>query len=248
VSETWSIKVPHRTREDTLIDVAASATSLADDDRRVTQHIVLEAQVAGDRSAGDLLDRLGAMSREARRQVLDDAREASGLPRSEDLDRRQAFVRMQQALPPGRDRMGRAFQTCHAEGCTSHPVGAGGQWVPHPAARWFCEAHRDQAEPGDLDPYEADGWIDFRTMQAIPGRAERKRLAAEQQRLREEDRRRNEAREAEAEAMRRARERYREEHRDDPYAFPPIAGIPQSRFARVNTELSNREQEQGDAP
>jgi hypothetical protein len=71
-------------------------------------------------------------------------------------------------------------------------------------------------------------------MQEIPPPSEVARMQAEHDRLREEDEERNRRRQVEAETARRAAERYREEHADDPYAYPPIGGIPQSRFARVN--------------
>jgi hypothetical protein len=232
VNEGWSIRVPYTSRDDSLIDVAAAATNLPDDDRVVVQHILLEARLAGDSTAGDLLDRLGRLSAGERRRVLDNAREAGGLPRSEDLDRREAFVRMQQALPPGRDREGRGFATCCHRGCSRAPVDHNGLRVPVTAKRWACPEH---AAEGDFDPPDdLEPRVDPRTMTLQPNRAEQARLEAEQQRLREEDRRRHEARRREAEAIRRAEERYREEHRDDPYAFPDIAGIPQERVGRVN--------------
>jgi hypothetical protein len=66
----------------------------------------------------------------------------------------------------------------------------------------------------------------------VPPPSEVARMEAERERLREDDEERNRRRHAEAEVMRRAREQYVEQHRDDPYAFPPIAGIPQSRIRR----------------
>jgi hypothetical protein len=222
VSETWSIKVPFHDRSDTLADVAFAANDLPDDDRLVTQHLVLEAHAAGDDRVGHLLDRLGSMSPRERRQVLDDAREASGLERSEDIDSREAFEHRNRTLPRGRDPLGRCYQVCHAEGCTVHPVGPSGEWVPHLAAKWYCEVHRDQAGPGDLDPPDdLMPRIDPATMHVLPSRAEQARLEREAEQLREEDRRRNAAREAEAKTIAAARERY--ETANPP---PPLAGLP----------------------
>jgi hypothetical protein len=162
------------------------------------------------------------MERQERRQVLDDAREACGLERSEDIDSREAFEHRNRTLPRGRDRLGRCFQTCHAEGCTVHPVGPSGEWIAHPAAKWYCEAHRDQAGPGDLDPPDdLMPRIDPATMHVLPSRAEQARLEREAEQLREEDRRRNAAREAEAETIAKARERYEAENPP-----PPLAGLP----------------------
>jgi hypothetical protein len=59
-------------------------------------------------------------------------------------------------------------------------------------------------------------------------------METEREELRQDDEERNQRRRAEAETIRHAEERYREEHRDDPYAFPDIAGIPQERVGRVN--------------
>jgi hypothetical protein len=216
--EGWSIPIPYRSRDDSLRDVAILANRLPADEARVVQHIVLEAHAAGDDNAGHLLDRLGDLEPEQRRQVLDNAREACGLPRSEDIDRRERFTRLQQAQPVSRDRQGRSYQTCHAEGCASYPTGPSGEWVLHPARRWFCDAHTDQAEPGDLDPMQPIAVCDWRDFSEVPDPAEQAKLIAEQQRLREEDDRRNQRREAEAVAIREAQERYAAEH---PSPWPP---------------------------
>jgi hypothetical protein len=67
----WVIRVPFRSREDSLDSVACEATGLPENaDRLVAQHLAILAQVTGDRTAGDLIDRLGAMTRKARRRVL----------------------------------------------------------------------------------------------------------------------------------------------------------------------------------
>ena len=215
----WSIRVPFRSPDDDLADVAILANGLPDEDRRVTQHIALEARVAGDVTAEHLTARLDRMTPQQRRQVLDGERGLRRQERSVDIDRAAEDERRRAALPVGRDRQGRAYAVCCHEGCRAVPVDHNGAITPTTAARWACEEHRSE---GDFDPPEdlLPEW-DFATMSVKPNRVERERLAAEQQRLRAEDDERNRRREAEAVAVAEASERYRCHH---PLPWPPGLG------------------------
>ncbi len=74
------IRIPYRSRDDTLPAVADAARALTGDDRTVVRQIVLDAAASGLATAGDLLDRLQAGSPAERRALLDRARSSAGLP------------------------------------------------------------------------------------------------------------------------------------------------------------------------
>jgi hypothetical protein len=56
----WTIRVPHRTREDSLVDVAGLARTLPDD-RAVARQLAINARLDGLRTAGELIDRLDGL-------------------------------------------------------------------------------------------------------------------------------------------------------------------------------------------
>jgi hypothetical protein len=93
---SWSIHIPHRSPEDPLVDVAEAAHVLPTDEARVVRQLVLGELVDGSaKSAGELLDKLEAASPEERRKMLDAAREAAGLERTEDIDFREQHAVVQ---------------------------------------------------------------------------------------------------------------------------------------------------------
>ena len=89
---SWQIHIPHRTRSDSLIQVAANARQLEDaDDRAVTRRLALDAAEDGLTSAGELLDRIERADPGERRAMLDKARAAADLPTVEDVEARARF-------------------------------------------------------------------------------------------------------------------------------------------------------------
>ena len=65
---------------DELVDVAFAGRALPDpESRAVLRELVLEAAIAGDKTAGDLFDRLASISTADRRRLLDRMRERAGL-------------------------------------------------------------------------------------------------------------------------------------------------------------------------
>jgi hypothetical protein len=93
---SWQIQIPFRSREDPLVDLADAARVLGQDDERIARQIVLSAITDGTAAtAGELIDQLEKASRERRRKMLDDAREAVGLERSEDVDFAEHHRRVQ---------------------------------------------------------------------------------------------------------------------------------------------------------
>jgi hypothetical protein len=82
----WTVRIPHRDRGDSLVDVAAACRALPYEERAVTRQIVMEAELKGLTSAGQLIDHVAALSREQRRELIDRARAELGLPSTEQVD------------------------------------------------------------------------------------------------------------------------------------------------------------------
>lgn len=154
----WEIRVPHRGRDENLIDTASACRHLPEGERDVAREIVIGAMTDGLRTAGQLLDRLDSLEPGQRRQLLDHARVEAGLPsiaevdagvRAEIASKAGAVVASQYdpKLCNGKTPAGLA---CNAIGMTDYGVPA-----PSNVRRWFCAEHRDQARPGDMDPLPA---------------------------------------------------------------------------------------------
>lgn len=103
----WQIRIPYRSRSDSLTDVVEAARELpTDEDRDVVRQLVLGEIVGGSATtAGDLLDQLEAATPELRRRLLDDARVKSGLPSTGDVEFEARFKMIQHAarLKAGND-------------------------------------------------------------------------------------------------------------------------------------------------
>jgi hypothetical protein len=82
--------------------------------------------------------------------VLDGARRRSGLALTAEVEfqeRHEVDQRNAQVTAGATS----GWQLCRAADCNVSPVNSAGAPVPTPARRWFCPAHVDQAQPGDLD-------------------------------------------------------------------------------------------------
>jgi hypothetical protein len=204
-----------RDRDTPINEITFDAHLLEDpDDVATARALVLQAVLGGCRTTGDLLGLVSNASAAEQRLIFDDAREAAGLERSEDIDAHAQFVQANQAAR--RRAADRPVPVCAV--CGVRPTGAGGvpAEVP-PARRWHCPDHEHLAEPGDLDPPAVP--FDFATMSIIdPDEDERARREDELLK-REHERRLRERREL-AEVLRQAGERYAAAHRDDPYHNP----------------------------
>jgi hypothetical protein len=150
------IRVPFRSRDDSLADVADYARALpAGEDRDVVRGLVLEAAESGMTTAGDMLDALEGMTPEARRRLLDRAREHADVPTTAEVKAKAARkVSAPMINEDARDEIGRALQVCSASGCKTFPIDpTTGAHVPHVARRWWCDVHSHLAAPGDLEPW-----------------------------------------------------------------------------------------------
>jgi predicted phage gp36 major capsid-like protein len=149
---SWRLHVPHRAREDSLVDVAAAAVALEGEGRAVARVLAIQAHMDGLKTAGDLLDAIAAETPEQRRARLDRAREAAGLPASGRVDeaRRLALV---QAAGRRAAAAESPWQVCAEPSCTAVPVNpVGGAPVPVDVRRWWCEVHRHLAAEGGMQP------------------------------------------------------------------------------------------------
>jgi hypothetical protein len=84
----WWIHIPYRGRDQSLSDLGFDANSLSDPEERATiialiGRTQLETRV---KTAGELIDSIEGLDRAGRRRLLDDCREAAGLPSASDLD------------------------------------------------------------------------------------------------------------------------------------------------------------------
>ena len=163
----FEIAIPFRSRDDSLIDVRSELRDapLDETETELAREVIDEALfVEGERTAGDLLDRLDRSGPDQRREILDCARAALGQPSVAEVERRRdlAHARRDDIPPPPsrrragptRDAQGRAWQGCPAEGCKAVPT-QGGAPVPVRARRWWCPTHQDQAAAGDLEDWQA---------------------------------------------------------------------------------------------
>ena len=229
----WTIQIPYRERGEPLDADAVLELPRGLDDpegRAVAERILFDASVSGVGTVGELLDQIQRASPDERRSMLDAARVAEGLETTADVDAESRRKLANSAVHVPRDPSGNAYQRCAAEGCRAIPTDrVTGIWIGVPDRKWWCPEHRHLAGPDDRLPPES-GRIDPGTMGMIPPPSELARMNRERDELRAEDDAHNRRRIAAAEATRAARERYREQHKDDPYAFPPVAGIPQARI------------------
>jgi hypothetical protein len=135
----WYIRIPHRTRGESLATVARQ---LRAEDRDVARALVLAAAGRGIGTAGALLDELQAMTQAERREILDSARAEVGLPATSVVDVHREISRVN---PPA------GLQACHSPtGCSAIPTTASGSWAPVRVRKWYCEEHRRFAAPGDM--------------------------------------------------------------------------------------------------
>jgi hypothetical protein len=148
------IRVPFRDRDDSLADVADAARALpAGDDRAVVRGLVLEAAESGMSTAGQIIDALEGMTPDARRRLLDRARERANVPTTAEVSAAAARKVRRSMIPdtPARDEGGLAYQTCPAEKCSQYPRSREGATIPVAARKWWCPKHEHLAAPGDLE-------------------------------------------------------------------------------------------------
>jgi hypothetical protein len=193
------IRVPYRSRDDSLADVADAARALpAGEDRAVVRGLVLEAAESGMSTAGQVLDALEGMTVDARRRLLDRARARADVPTTAEVA--AAAARKVRAPiiyddAPPRDEIGRALQVCAQAGCRVFPVDpTTGAHSPHSAKRWWCPKHvaghetdmeqwqsRIVIGPGgaliDLDEQERDAAIQAREAERRAAELEARRTA-----------------------------------------------------------------------
>jgi len=148
----WQIQIPFRERSDSLTAVGELAGKLeTDEDCAVARQLVISGLMAGLSTAGQLIDRVEALDKTGRRELLDAARRLAGLESIEVVEGRRRF----EAFNASAQLVAAAespWQVCAADGCNTIPVNHSGAPVPVDVKRWWCAAHRDQAAEGDMQP------------------------------------------------------------------------------------------------
>ena len=193
------IRVPFHDRSDSLADMADAARALpAGEDRAVVRGLVLEAAESGMGTAGQVLDALEGMTPDARRRLLDRARERADIPTTAQVSAaaaRKVSAPIVYDVAPPRDEIGRALQVCAAPCCRKFPTDpVTGAHAPHAAKRWWCDVHVAGHEPDmeqwrsrivigpggafiDLDEQERDAAIQAREAKRRADELEARRAA-----------------------------------------------------------------------
>ena len=102
----WEIKIPYRSRAEPLADVAHHCRHLPPEDAEVARRITLAAMCAGTKTAGEVLDNLGALDAAQRRTFIDIARTRAGFKSIGDVE---AGERSEVASRSGRVRLAAAY-------------------------------------------------------------------------------------------------------------------------------------------
>ena len=102
----------------------------------------------GLETAGELIDHLEASGPEQRRLSLLRARAGAGLESVETVEARERVEAASHTSGGGVS----AWQMCGDPTCNAVPLNELGAPVASTVRRWWCEAHRDQARPGDMQP------------------------------------------------------------------------------------------------
>jgi hypothetical protein len=211
------IRIPFRSRSQAIDAEAISdlPRMLDGEERAIARQVLLNARESGVQSVGELLDRLEAADSSERREVLDQARAAVGLETIAAREEKRERLRALRWPPPPprgpmRDSEGKALQVCAAKNCETMPVSPRGLPKPVAARRWWCEQHRDQAEPGDLDPIPGINQVrvDALGFPRMSPEAEQ-HYEREYRRVEEEGARRRAERAAERERLARIEQEYR---------------------------------------
>jgi hypothetical protein len=150
----WQLHVPHHSRSDNLLVVVPSLAYQLEkqEDRDTARWLAVSAyQDMGLRTAGQLIDHLESITEAERRELLDKVRAECGLPSTKAVDE---LRRAEAATAAGvkRAAANSGWQLCHAGGCNAIPMSNLGVPIATEVRRWFCPAHRDQAQPGDMEP------------------------------------------------------------------------------------------------
>jgi hypothetical protein len=143
----WQIRLPYRYRDESYVDVASNARALEGDESQVVRQLVISARLDGvAETAGELLDYIDGLEPPERRELLDRARVDCGLPTTAEVD-----AHRQRPLIVRTTGAGGGFPNCADPDCNAVPMRAGIFFDPG-VARWWCDAHVDQAGAGDMEP------------------------------------------------------------------------------------------------
>jgi hypothetical protein len=151
----WQIKVPGHPKDRLNPSSIFELSNALEDpeEKAVTRDMLLNAYMGGLRSVGEVLGGLKSLNVDQRRWVLDRLRTKAGLPSTKVVEARREYKAANQAGAV-RSSGYSAWQACPACGCV--PVDENtGVLKPVSVKRWWCEAHRREAAPGDMEPFSS---------------------------------------------------------------------------------------------
>jgi hypothetical protein len=151
----WEIRLPIRDRSEPLNAHAFSDLPNAlpeDHEREMARQLLLEGRVEhGFGTVGEVADWLEKLDGPARRRVLNRLRQHVGLLTTAEVEQQQRFEAANEnaRLTSAKES---PWRFCSAEGCNRIPLDeVTGAPVPTDVRRWWCRAHRDRAQPGDME-------------------------------------------------------------------------------------------------
>jgi hypothetical protein len=141
----FTIQIPHRSRDESLVDVAGYTRVLGQDGPAIRELVIAARLDGAAASAGELIDHLDGLEPYERRQLLDKARASVGLPSTAEVEAAQPKPLQVRTVNGG------SFPSCPAPECNAAPMRNGVFFAPD-VRKWWCPNHEDQAQPGDLEP------------------------------------------------------------------------------------------------
>jgi hypothetical protein len=208
---SWEIRIPYQDRSQTIRDAIEAHVdqSLEGEDRAIAFQLFLTTEF---KTLGELIDHVESLDGDGRRRLLNEKRAESGLDSIEDVEGHARFEAANRALRmgPSRDEQGRRFVGCAEPSCNVWPQGPQGEPIAVLDRVWWCDRHKDQAGPDDqLPPDDLQPRIDLATMQLLPSKAEQERLIEEDRKREGAVREREKHRREESERLWKLEEEYR---------------------------------------
>jgi hypothetical protein len=203
----WTIKLAGRPsdplNERSIFDLS---NALEGEDRDICRELYLHCLTSGVKSVGAVARGLEQLSHHERRRLLDILRRRVGLDDTKTVEQQREYKAANEAGAV-RASMNSGWQICHGknsdgQNCNAIPMSSLGVPCETPVRKWFCEAHRDQARPGDMEPRGSGLYIGPSGVIKEIDEAEQARAAAEAESRRAQLEAEAATREPEAEAAR----------------------------------------------
>jgi hypothetical protein len=150
---TWTIRIPGRPsdplNEKTIFDLPRALDD--PEDREIARELFFHCYTSGVKTVGGVVRGLEQLTHYERRRLLDVLRKKAGLADTATVEQQREYkaANARGAVVAGQNS---GWQLCHAPDCNTVPMSELGVPIVATVRRWFCPAHRDQAQPGDMEP------------------------------------------------------------------------------------------------